>query len=81
VKEAKSGWLQGRQVTRAQDGSLASLISQELYLKRTLQWDAAVDEKVAALTHAQIQAAMKKHIDLSKIAIVKAGDFAKAAKK
>jgi zinc protease len=81
VKEAKSGWLQGRQVTRAQDGSLASLLAQELYLKRTLKWDAAIDEKVSALTPAQIEAAMKKHIDLSKVAIVKAGDFAKAAKK
>jgi zinc protease len=80
VKEAKSGWLQGRQVTRAQDASLANLLSQELYLQRTLKWDAAIDEKVAALTPAQILAAMKKHIDPSKISIVKAGDFAKGKK-
>jgi zinc protease len=80
VKEARSGWLQGRQVTRAQDASLASLLAQQLYLKRTLAWDKAVDEKVAALTPPQILAAMKKHIDPSKISIVKAGDFAKGKK-
>jgi len=75
VKEAKSGWLQGRQVSRAQDGGLASLLAQELYLGRTLEWDAAIDQKVSALTPAQIQAAMQKHIDLSKVTIVKAGNF------
>jgi zinc protease len=79
VKEAKSGLLQGRQVGRAQDAPLARTVGTYLFLGRTLAWDADLESKVAALTPAQVQDAMKRHITASAISIVKAGDFAKAA--
>ena len=79
VAEAKSGYLQSRQVSRAQDGSLARTLAQDLYLKRTLYWDEAVEKRIAALTPEEIVAAMRRHIDPSKFTIVKAGDFDKAA--
>ena len=79
VKEAKSGYLQSRQVSRAQDASLARTLAQDLFIRRTLEWDAAIEKKIAALTSGQIVEAMRRHIDPSKITIVKAGDFAKAA--
>ncbi len=50
VEEARSGWLQSRQVSRAQDAALARLLAQDLYLSRTLAWDAEMEKKVAALT-------------------------------
>jgi zinc protease len=78
VKDAKSGYLQSRQVTRAQDASLARTLAQDLYLGRTLAWDSAFEKKIAELTPDQIRSTMKKHIDPSQITIVKAGDFAKA---
>jgi zinc protease len=81
VAEAKSGWLQSRQVTRAQDPALARTLATDLFLKRTLAWDADFEKKVAALTPEQIAAAMRKYLDPSKMTIVKAGDFANAAKK
>ena len=80
IAEAKSGWLQSRQVTRAQDASLARSLAADLYLKRTLAWDADLEKKVGALTAAQIQAAMRKFLDPAKMTIVKAGDFAKCGK-
>ena len=43
-----------------------------------MEWDASVDSKVKALTAADVNAAFRKYIDLAKISIVKAGDFAKA---
>ena len=79
IKEAKSGYLQGRQVSRAQDGPLANRLAQDLFLKRTLKWDTDLEAKIAALTPAQVQSALQKYIDLSKIVIVKAGNFAAAA--
>ena len=79
LKEARSGWLQGRQVSRAQDAPLARTLAQDLYIDRTLKWDADLETKVAALTPAEIQAAMRRHIDPSKVTIVRAGDFAGAA--
>jgi len=78
VEEARSGWLQSRQVGRAQDGALARLLSQDLYLTRTLAWDADLEKKVQALTPDQIVSALRRHIDPEKITVVKAGDFAKA---
>jgi len=79
VAEAKSGWLQSRQVGRAQDAALARTLATDLYIQRTLAWDAALEKKVEALTPEQILAAMRKNLDLSKMTIIKAGDFAKTA--
>jgi zinc protease len=78
VKAAKSGWLQSRQVSRAQDAELAARLSSYLYLNRTLAWDDAFEKKVLALTPDVIVAAMRRYIDPAKITIVKAGDFSKA---
>ena len=77
VAAAKAGYLQSRQVSRAQDSELASLLSRYLFVRRTLSFDAAVEARIANLTSADILAAMKRHIDLAKLSIVKAGDFAK----
>ncbi|MFD2933979.1 M16 family metallopeptidase [Spirosoma flavum] len=81
INAARSGLLQSRMVSRAQDPSLAGTLNNYLYLNRTLDWDADFEKKMASLTPEQVNAAMKKHIDPSKISIIKAGDFAKAAKK
>lgn len=78
VTEAKSGWLQSRQVQRANDQALAGTLANELYLGRTLQWDADVEKKVSALTPDQIRDALRRHLDPAKLTIVRAGDFAKA---
>ncbi|HEV7349989.1 pitrilysin family protein [Telluribacter sp.] len=80
IKAAKSGYLQSRQVSRAQDASLASALVNNLYLDRTMKWDEEFEKKVESLTPDQIRAAMNKHIDYSKITVIKAGDFEKARK-
>ena len=81
IKAAKSGYLQSRQVTRAQDNSLTSRLNQYQDLNRTMAWDADFEKKLEALTPEQVNAAMKKHVDYEKLTIVKAGDFEKAAQK
>jgi zinc protease len=80
ITAAKTGWSQSRTVTRAQDGSLAGTLNGYLFTKRNLSWDQSFEKNVMALTPEQINAAMKKHIQLDRINIVKAGDFAKAKK-
>ncbi len=79
IKAAKSGYLQGRQVSRAQDAGLAGTLNNNLYLNRTMEYDADFEKKVASLTAAQINAAFKKYMDYNKLVIIKAGDFAKSA--
>ena len=77
VKAAKSGWLQSQQVRRAQDNSLAGTLNSYLDLDKTMKWDAELESKIDALTPEQINAVMAKYLDLDKMVIVKAGDFAK----
>ena len=80
LKAAKSGYLQSRQVGRSQDASLTNTLTNNLYLNRTMQWDADFEKKIEALTPEQIKAAFNKHIDYDKLVIIKAGDFEKVKK-
>jgi zinc protease len=81
VEAAKTGYLQAQQVNRSQDAVLARTIAARLFANRTLAWDADFEKKIGALTPEQITAAMRRHIDPSKITIIKAGDFQKTASK
>lgn len=78
VAAAKSGWLQSREVSRGQDGELAGRLASHAHWGRTMQWDADLERKVAALEPAQINAALRKYVQPAKISFFKAGDFAKA---
>lgn len=77
VAAAKSGWIQSQQVNRAQDNALSATLNSYLDLDRTMEWDAAMEAKIQALTPEQINAAMAKYLDLDKMVVVKAGDFAR----
>jgi len=72
--------MQSKTVGRAQDGGLAGTLNNYLFIQRNLSWDEALEKKVAALTPADINAAVKKYLTLDKMNIVKAGDFAKTKK-
>jgi zinc protease len=73
--EAKKAYLNNRLVSRAQDGALMNLLAQHEMRGRTMQWDAQLEQKIAALTLDDVNAAFRKHIDASAVSIVKAGDF------
>jgi zinc protease len=79
LKDAKSGLLQARTLNRAQDGALASMLTDRLDVDRTLAFDKKVDADIAAVTLPQVNAAFKKYIDPAKLTTVRAGDFAKGA--
>lgn len=78
LKEARQGWLLGRQRNRGSDAFLQASLASYLLLDRTYAWDDEMERKVQALTLDQVNAAFKKHINPEKISIFKAGDFAKA---
>jgi len=81
IEAAKSGWLQSRQLSRAQDRELSGRLNNYLFLNRTIAWDADFESKIKALTPEQINAAMRKYMTPENITIIKAGDFAKAKEK
>jgi zinc protease len=77
VAQAKTGWLQSRQLSRAQDASLASVLGSRAFAGRTLAWDAGLEAKVSALTPAQVTDAFRRAVDPAKLVIVRAGDWSK----
>ena len=80
VDAGKSGWIQSQQVHRASDDALAGTLAQRAFQGRTLAWDEEFEAKVMALKAEDIAVAMRRHLKLENLSIVKAGDFAKAAK-
>jgi len=72
---AKFSWAQGRQVARTQDGALVGQLGLWTHVGRTMAWDAEFEAKVAALTVEQVRDAMGRHLDVSKMAFMKGGDF------
>ncbi|MBC7625174.1 MAG: insulinase family protein [Aeromicrobium sp.] len=80
VVAAKSGLLQQRLQSRAQDGSLAGGLASNAYLGRTYAFSAALEAKIEALKADDVSAAFRKYIDPAKLTFIKAGDFAKVAK-
>ena len=78
VANAKSGIVQKRLQTRAQDGALAGGWVGNLHLGRTFAFSKAFEDRVMALTPAAVTAALRKYLDPAKVSYVKAGDFARA---
>ena len=75
VVAAKKAWADERRVGRSQDQALLRLIEAREDYGRTLEWDTQMDAKIEALTVDQVNVAFRKHVDLSALSIVKAGDF------
>lgn len=75
LSAARSGLLQQDRVARAQDKSLAAQLADNLYLGRTMQWYAAWEVALEQLTPKQVQAALKRHLEVERMSFIKAGDF------
>ena len=71
---AKSGLMQQRQQTRADDGALAAGWTSYLYRGRTYEWSRQFEAKLMAVTLPQLNAAFRKAIDPDQLSVVMAGD-------
>jgi zinc protease len=77
LEKAKTGYLQQQQVQRTTDAMLASTLSENLYLGRTMQFQAEIEQKIKTLTPGEVDAALRKYLDPKRLSIVTAGDFGK----
>ncbi|HVL36956.1 MAG TPA: pitrilysin family protein, partial [Burkholderiales bacterium] len=75
VANGKAALLEGRRLARTQDRALAHRLGSYLFAKRTFQWDIELERRIAALTPAEVHAAMKRHLDPARLAVVIGGDF------
>ena len=79
LRDAVAGLLTQRQQGRASDGAVAGLLARNLFMDRTMQFSADIDARLQALTVAEVNAAIRKHLKPAAISVIMAGDFAKTA--
>ena len=77
VAAAKSGMLQGKKVSRAQDNELVSTLRRNLRLDRDMQWYEAYEARLAALSAEDVNKAMQTYFDVNDFTIISAGDMTK----
>lgn len=76
LKDAINGWVQAQSVSRAKDNELASVINNNLYYDRDMNFQMKTEKAVKALTVKEVNAAIKKYIQpFDKWTVVNAGDF------
>ena len=79
LEAAKTGWLQNQSVSRGQDGSLASVLASTSQADRTMGYYEGLESQIRSTTVQKVNEVVKKYFDPSRLVIVAAGDFEKAA--
>ncbi len=74
---AKAAIRDSRILGRSGDTAILGLIMVRAEVDRTLDWDTQMDQKLAALTLAQVNDAFRRHV-ANDVSVVQAGDFKKA---
>ena len=77
LDRAKTGYLQQQSVQRTNDTMLAALLANDLYIGRTMKFQADLEQKIKALTPEVVNAALRKHLDPKRLSTITAGDFNK----
>jgi zinc protease len=77
LDKAKQAWLQSRELSRSSDFFVMDRLERSLRLDQTLDYEAKLEQKVAALTPDEVHAALRRHLDPKRLVIVTAGDFSK----
>ena len=75
LDQARRGYLEARIVARSSDPALAGLLNTLRHENRTMEFEAALENNIRALTPDQVSAAWRTHIDPNKLVVVAAGDF------
>lgn len=76
LDDAVNGWTQGQRVSRAKDNELSSLINNNIFYDRDMSFHKDLEAKVAKLTVADVNAAIKKYVKpYDQWSVVNAGDF------
>lgn len=80
VIEARSGLLEAARIARSQDGNLARALASQLFQQRDMNFVISQEAKLAKVGVADVNAAIRRHLDPARIVNVYAGDFASAAR-
>jgi zinc protease len=80
IADGKNGLLQERLIGRSEDSNLAGAWSRNLDLGRTFSsYSLPLEERIRSLTSAEVNAAVRRHLDPAKMSVFIAGDAKKGA--
>jgi len=71
----RTGFLQQIALARSSDATLANQLANNLYLDRDMAWQMDFEAAIRALDAADINAAIRTHLDPEGLSVVVAGDF------
>jgi zinc protease len=77
VTKGKAGYLQQRELGRADDEQLVGQLADQAFLGRTMAWEAQLDQAIGALTPGQVSDGFRAFVIPAKMTVITAGDFAK----
>jgi zinc protease len=76
LKDAVNGWIQGQNVSRAKDNELSSLVNNNIYYDRDMEFHKAIEADVSALTVDDVNKAIRKYMKpYDEWTVVNAGDY------
>ncbi len=78
LDKAKTGYLQQLQIIAHQRPRCSTgMIAENLYVGRTMRFQAELEQKIKELKPEAVNAAIRKHIDPKRLSVITAGDFKK----
>ena len=75
LTQSQQGYLENQTVERSDDERLAGVLANTAYINRTMDFYTDQESKIANLTVADVNAALRKHLDLSRYVMIEAGDL------
>ncbi|WP_373649597.1 M16 family metallopeptidase [Schlesneria sp. DSM 10557] len=75
LAESQQGWIKGQEADRGEDGKLASILANALFVGRTLEYQAKLESRVSQLTADAVVAALRRHVNPEQLVNAIAGDF------
>jgi zinc protease len=75
LTRAKDGYLKQMEVMRTSDKTLASSLAENLFVGRTLQFEADLEAKIKSLSVDDVNTVLRKYISPKQLAVVTAGAF------
>lgn len=81
LNDAKNGYLRQLEIRRSNDGALASMLSNNLHLGRTMQHEVDLENAIKRLTPESVADALRRHINPDHLVLIGAGDIPAAGTK
>ncbi len=76
LANAVNGWIESQNVSRAKDNELSSLVNNNIYYDRDMEFHKEMEEKVSKLTVEDVNKAIRKYIKpYDQWSVVNAGDY------